>query len=94
VETSFLAQGLICVARYFGNSSAANEVALSNQIVSLLLGIEWDWYRQGGQNKLYWHWSPNYGFKMNMGIGGYNEALIVYILAASSPTHGIPAEVF
>ena len=29
-----------------------------------------------------------------MPIKGFNEGLIVYVLAASSPTHGIPAEVY
>lgn len=31
---------------------------------------------------------------MNLPIRGYNECLITYILAASSPTHGVPAEVY
>jgi hypothetical protein len=57
-------------------------------------GIDWNWYRQGGQNVLYWHWSPNVGFKMNMKVTGWNECLIAYIMAASSPAHGIPKEVY
>lgn len=31
---------------------------------------------------------------MNFPVRGYNECLIMYILAASSPTHGVPAEVY
>ena len=38
---------------------------------------------------LYWHWSPDKGWAMNMGIRGWNEGLIVYVLAASSPTHPV-----
>ena len=49
--------------------------------------MEFDWYRNGDQNVLYWHWSPNYGWEMNFPLEGYNECLITYILAASSPTH-------
>ncbi len=56
--------------------------------------IDWEWYRQGGQNVLYWHWSPNYGFRMNMKITGWNESLVTYVMAAASPTHPIPAEVY
>lgn len=31
---------------------------------------------------------------MNFAVTGYNECLIMYILAAASPTHGIPSEVY
>src|SRR3546814_8062771 len=31
---------------------------------------------------------------MNFPLEGYNECLVTYILAASSPTHGIPAAVY
>jgi hypothetical protein len=43
---------------------------------------------------LYWHWSPDYDWEMNMQIKGYNEALITYIMAASSSTHSISADVY
>jgi hypothetical protein len=35
---------------------------------------------------LYWHWSPNYGWEMNFKLEGYNECLITYVMAVSSPT--------
>jgi hypothetical protein len=47
--------------------------------------VEWDWYTRG-TDSLYWHWSKNYGWKMNHRITGYDETLITYVLAASSPT--------
>ena len=56
--------------------------------------MEWDWYTKGGENRLYWHWSPSAEWSMNMPIRGWNEALIVYVLAASSPTHPVSAEVY
>lgn len=93
VETAFLMQGLLTVRQYFKNGSP-DEVALCDSIVKLWEGVEWDWYRQNGQNRLYWHWSPNYNWDMNMPVTGWNEALIVYVLAASSPTHSIPKEVY
>ena len=55
--------------------------------------MEWDWYTKG-ENVLYWHWSPEYEWDMNFPVGGYNEALIMYILAAASPTHPIKKEVY
>lgn len=47
-----------------------------------------------GQDVLYWHWSPNYAWEMNFPLEGYNECLITYILAASSPTYPIPASAY
>ena len=93
VETAFLLEGMLTAQAYF-DGSAAEEVELRNKIQTLWEGVEWDWYRNGWQNALYWHWSPNYGWQMNMRITGWNESLIVYVLAASSPTHTIPADVY
>ena len=92
VETSFMLQGLLCVRQYFGDGNGA-EKALAARIDQLWRAVEFDWYRNG-KNVLYWHWSPNYGWEMNFPVTGYNECLIMYVLAASSPTHGVPAEVY
>jgi hypothetical protein len=93
VETSFLIQGLLCVRQYFRDGSPA-EQALAERIDRLWRAVEWDWYQRGGQNVLYWHWSPTQGWAMNFPIEGYNECLITYVLAASSPTHPIPAAAY
>jgi len=92
VETSYMIQGLLCVRQFFkdGNEKEKN---LANRIDKLWKDVEFDWYRNG-KNVLYWHWSPNYNWEMNFPVHGYNECLIMYILAASSPTHGVPAEVY
>lgn len=92
VETSFMMQGLLCARQYFkdGNDS---EKALAQRIDKLWKEVEFDWYRNG-KNILYWHWSPNYEWIKNFGVTGYNECLIMYVLAASSPTHSVPAEVY
>ena len=92
VETSFMLQGLLCVRQYYQQGNA-KEKALAARIDTLWKAVEFDWYRNG-QNVLYWHWSPNIGWKMNFKVRGYNECLIMYILAASSPTHSIPASVY
>jgi len=93
VETSFLMQGLLCARQYF-NAADANETTLRNNINALWNGVEWNWFRNGGQNVLYWHWSPNYNFDMNMQIKGWNEAMVIYVLAASSNTDSIPRMVY
>ncbi|MDN5349049.1 MAG: hypothetical protein PWQ54_445 [Bacteroidales bacterium] len=93
VETSFMAAGLIAVRQYLRPENNT-ELALINSINDLLDAIEWSWYTRDNQNVLYWHWSPNNGWAMNMPVRGYNEALITYIMAASSGTYPIDAEVY
>lgn len=92
VETSFMLQGLLCVRQYFASGDAA-EKQLAARADKLWKEVDFSWYRNG-KNVLYWHWSPSYGWQMNFPVHGYNECLIMYILAAASPTHGVPAEVY
>ncbi len=93
VEIALLFQGLLTVRAYFDGTDD-QETALRTDITALWEAIDWTWFQQNGQNALYWHWSPNYGWQMNMTISGWNEALIAYVLAASSPTHPIDREVY
>ena len=92
VESSFMIQGLLCVRQYFKDGNA-REKALAARVDTLWKEVDFNWYRNG-KNVLYWHWSPNFGWEMNFPVRGYNECLIMYVLAASSPTHGVPAEVY
>lgn len=93
VETSYLMMGLLTARQYFNGADPA-ETALRNDINTLYNNVEWDWFRQGNQNILYWHYSPDKGWIMNHKITGWNECLITYIMAASSTTHGVPASVY
>jgi len=92
VETAFLCQGLICVKEYLKNGTT-EEKALSNKADALWKGVEWNWYTQN-QNVLYWHWSPNYNFAINLKLQGYNETMIAYVIGAASPNYAIPKEAF
>ena len=85
VETAFMVQGLLAARQWL----ADKDVALSQRCDRLWKEVDWQWYTQGGRDSLYWHWSKNYGFKMNHRITGYDETLITYVLAASSPTFPI-----
>ena len=82
VETSYLFQGLLSVRQYF-NADNQTERELRNRINWLWNDIEWNWFTNGGQEVLYWHWSPNNGWAMNFPVRGFNECLIMYVLAAS-----------
>ncbi len=93
VETSFLCQGLICVREYFKDGSP-EEQALATKADDLWKGVEWSWYTKGGENVMYWHWSPNFEWIKNFKLEGYNECLITYVMAASSPTHPIQSAAY
>lgn len=92
LETAFMVQGLLCVRQYFADGNK-QERTLAMQADKLWKEVEWSWFRNG-KNVLYWHWSPEYQWEMNFPVTGYNECLLMYILAAASPTYGIPAEVY
>ncbi len=91
VETAFMAQGLLTARQYLLQKG---DSALAQQLNGLYRGIEWNWYRRQVQRVLYWHWSPNVGWQINLPIRGFNETHIVYLLAIASPTHGIPASLY
>lgn len=93
VETSYLIAGLLSARMYF-NESTVSETKLRADINSIWDGVEWNWFRQNNQDVLYWHWSPNFQWEMNLKIQGWNECLITYILASSSNNNNIPASVY
>jgi hypothetical protein len=92
VETAFMMEGLLTAREYFRNGNE-NEKDLVKRITGLWETVEWNWYTQG-KDALYWHWSKNYGFKLNHRITGFDETMITYVLAASSPTFSIERSVY
>jgi hypothetical protein len=94
VETAFLMEGLLAARQYF-NGPSVPEQSLFRRISNLWEMVEWDWYRHGSQSDaLYWHWSPQWSWSINHRITGFNEAMIVYLLAIASPTHAVPAGLY
>jgi hypothetical protein len=93
VETAFMIQGLLTAKQYFINGNE-KEKYLAGQIDILWREVNWQWFTRGGENVLYWHWSPNYGWEMDMAVRGWDECLIVYILAASSPTYPVSEKAY
>ena len=94
VETSFLVEGLLAARQYFrGNSDAERD--LYQRISRLWETVEWDWYRGPEPGDfLFWHWSSEWGWQIHHRLTGFNEVMITYLLAMSSPTHGVPAEMY
>jgi hypothetical protein len=92
VETSFLMEGLLTARQYFNGTSTA-ETQLRADINTLYNNVQWNWF-QNNQNTLFWHWSPDYAWSTNMQINGWDEALMAYVLAASSTTYPIVKTVY
>ena len=93
VETAYLFQGLLCARQYFTGSNNV-ESELRGKINWLWNDIEWNWFTKGGEDVLYLHWSPNNGWAMNFPVRGYNECLIMYVLAASGEHYPVSAAVY
>lgn len=87
VETAFLMQGLLIARAYFNGPGV--EATLRSVITELWEGVDWDWFTNGEEIGLYWHWSPDGGFRHGLRILGYNECLIAYVLAMASPKNPI-----
>lgn len=93
VETSYLFQGLLCARQYFDKKNGV-ETDLRDRINQMWNDIEWNWFTKGGEEVLYWHWSPNNGWAMNFPVKGFNECLIMYILAASGERYPVSSAVY
>ncbi len=94
VETAFLTQGLLAAHQFFDKSSF-EEKTIRERIDTFWKNIEWDWYKQTEDSPfLYWHWSPDQGWIINHPLIGWNETMIVYLLAIMSPTHSIAPEMY
>jgi hypothetical protein len=92
VESSFLFQGLLTARQYFNGDNPV-EGELRNRINWLWNDIEWNWFTNN-QEVLYWHWSPNNGWAMNFPVRGFNECLIMYVLAASGDRYPVSPAVY
>jgi len=94
VETAFMMQGLLAARQYF-TAETTGERELRETITRLWNEVEWDWYRKTPDSPvLYWHWSPDFGYHISHPLIGWNETMIIYLLAIASPTHGVPASLY
>jgi hypothetical protein len=93
VETSYLMMGLLSARAYFTGNSV-KERYLVKRVNEMWDAANWNWHAHNDSNKFLWHWSPRNGFDKNFPVKGWNEALITYIIAASSSEHPISKEVY
>lgn len=94
VETAFMIQGLLAARSYFSRDNPV-EKEIRDTVTKLWREVEWSWYRKTKDSDvLYWHWSPDHAFHISHPLIGWNETMIIYLLAIASPTHAVPAELY
>ncbi|MEO8527414.1 MAG: glucoamylase family protein [Caldimonas sp.] len=93
VDTALFIAGALAAAEYF-DASTSDEREIRALATMLYERIEWDWMLAG--SPLICHgWKPELGgAHLPYHWQGYDEALVLYILALGSSTHGIGAEAY
>ena len=86
IDTALLMAGVLDARQYFGGSDPA-EVELRALADALYQRVDWEWMVVR-PNFICHGWKPESGFLAN-DWWGYNEAMILYILALGSPTHPV-----
>ena len=88
IDTALLLSGVLCCQTFF-DGQTEDEARIRELADRLFRRVEWDWFlRPSGRLSMGWH--PERGF-LPAEWQGYNEAMILYLLALGSPTHPIPA---
>lgn len=83
IDTALLLAGALFSQQYFNGSDPA-EVAIRAYTDSLYHRVEWDWM-QPRSPLISMGWHPESGF-IPHDYYGYNEAMVLYLLAMGSPT--------
>lgn len=88
IDTALLMAGVLDAKQYF-DTDDPGDVELRALADSLYYRVDWEFMRSGG-NGIRMGWKPltffsGYGYWI-----GYNEAMILYLLALGSPTHPVP----
>jgi hypothetical protein len=89
LDSAFLFAGALTCASYF-DGDTADEAEVRNLADALYRRADWDWARDGGATLTH-GWKPESGFLPHR-YQGYDEGLLLYLLALGSPTHPLPEE--
>lgn len=91
IDTALLLAGILLSQSYF-DSNSSEEQLIRSLADTLYRQVDWQW-AMGGKPGLALAWAPETGFSPHI-WRGYNEAMILYILALGSPTHPVPEGVW
>jgi len=85
-DTALLLAGVLFAGTYFDRASP-DEQAIRAAAESLSARADWQWASPRAP-RLCHGWDPDKGF-LEYDWGGYNETMILFVLALGSPTHSI-----
>ncbi len=88
IDTGLLMAGILSAQSYFDQNDAT-ETQIRSLADALFRRVEWDWAMGTNKNVISMGWKPEHGFLDSKWIG-YNEAMVLIIMAMGSPTHPIP----
>ena len=91
IDSALLLAGALTGARYF-TEDTASEILLRKLVDVLYRRVDWPW-AQGGGTTIRHGWKPECGF-LHYGWEGYNEAIVLYVLALGSPTHPLEGDCY
>jgi len=89
IDTALLIAGALTASMYF-DGNIPDEIELRELVDMLFRRIDWRWAQDGGAT-LRQGWKPECGF-LHYGWEGYNEAIVLYVLALGSPTHPLKGD--
>jgi hypothetical protein len=84
IDTALLMAGVLLAGEYF-DREGTQEAAIRAHSRALYERVDWAWMLNG-QETLCHGWRPEQGF-LSFHWQGYDEALLLYLLALGSPTH-------
>ncbi|OYV58228.1 MAG: hypothetical protein B7X01_03935, partial [Acidiphilium sp. 21-62-4] len=91
IDTALLLAGMLTAACFFDGDTEP-ETRIRRLANDLYRRVDWRW-AQIDRGTLAQGWKPEGGF-LHYGWEGYNEATILYVLGAGSPTHPLPPDCF
>ena len=89
LDSAFLFAGALTCATYF-DADTEDEAEVRSLADALYRRAEWDWACNGGATLTH-GWKPETGF-LPYRFEGFDEGLLLYLLALGSPTHPLPPE--
>jgi len=89
VDTALLLGGVLHAQSYFTGADA-KEAEIRRLADEIYRRVDWNWAASARPNAVSLAWDPKTGMS-GYDWKGYNEAMLVYVLALGSPTHPLPA---
>jgi len=89
VDTTWLLAGALFCQSYFDADGESSEIEIRKLADDIYGRVDWPW-AQHRAPAVSMGWTPEHGFIRDDWLG-YNEAMMLYVLALASPTHPVEA---